>query len=250
MDGFEALGELIGGAGASGTGSEAYLQGLTGGHKARSAMYDADKSREEARIMRARAIAREALPDAIGGVYTDPRMAALASAVLGSNATADIDQLGDLAVPTALPAYEAAAAAAATGDTAAQNRATALAGGDQYEPFDLDAGGKAVFRPDTGEVAMTALGDLVMDSEAAQAQQRLASAGASSARADATRDRTANPERYRAPPKAGGSGKADDPSSEANMLRQAREAIGAGAKRSDVAKRLRDLGYSNVAEKL
>lgn len=246
-NGFFALGDVLGGGGGGGTGSEAYLQGLRGGYQAQEAMSDAEKAREEARLMRSRNIARESIPDALAQADYLEKLQPLLQAVLLSNNTVDLDQLGDLAVPQAGAAFEAAAAAAATGDTEGQNRQTALAAGKPFEPFELAAGGKAVFNPGSGAVDLTALGDAAFGSEQALAASREASAAASRARRDHTVDTTENPERYRAPPKA------DTPAgapTEAEVLADARAAIAEGGDIEAIRKRLRDRGYTALAEKL
>lgn len=180
--GFQALGELVTSGGRGAGTSDAYLDGLTGGYKAQGAGYQRDKAREEARIMRSRAVARDALPDAVAAFYQDPKFAALAASVLGGNATADLDQLGDLAVPTALPAYEAAAAAAAEGNTTMQNRQMALATGKPFEPYSVAGGGNVVLDAGTGETSLTNLGDVAAMAQRALAGAREAQAGASSGR--------------------------------------------------------------------
>lgn len=244
MEGFAKLGELVGGGGRGGVGSDAYVQGVTAGYKAQSAMFDADKSREEARIARAMAIARESIPEAIAEAEYAENQRALLSAVLQSNRTMSLSQLGDLAVPQAGRAYEAAAEAAGQGNTMEQNRQTALATGKPFEPLDLDAGGKVVFNPATGQVDLTSLGDAALGSERALAGAREASADASRSRADLV-DRT-DPNRPRTTP--GGTPSAAQ--TEAAMLQQARDAIAAGADPEAVRKRLQSLGYSNIAGKL
>lgn len=181
-EGFQALGELVGGSGKPAIGSEAYLEGMRGGYKAQGAGYQRDKAREEARIMRSRAVARDALPEALAALYADKRMAAAAAATLGAAATPDFDQLGDLAVPTALPAYEAAAAAAAEGNTTMQNRQTALATGKPFEPYSVAGGGNVVLDAGTGETSLTNLGDVAAMAQRALAGAREAQAGASSGR--------------------------------------------------------------------
>lgn len=248
-DGIARLGEYIGGGGQS-TSSNAYLQGLTGGYKAQSAMHDADKSREEARIMRARAIARDSLPDALETAGYQENMRPLLAAVLGSNQTMDLDQLGKYAVVEAAPAFAAAAQAVGSGDIAEYNDQMALASGRERKPYTLDAGGRAVFRGDTGEVEFTPLGDAAVESEAALELARQAHARASDASAGASRslgslrDRT-DPNRPRT-----GAGKTENPTSESAVLAQARDAIARGADKKAVIERLRARGYSNLAERL
>lgn len=246
-DGFFKLGELVGGGKGGGTDSPAYIEGMRSGYQAQTAQSQSEKARDEARIMRSRVIAREAIPDAVAQAeYAENQRALLANVLLANN-TLDLDQLGKLAVPQAGPAYQAAAEAAGAGNTDLQNRQTALATGKPYEPFKVQAGGDVLLNAGTGEHELTALGDAALEATNALAGSRNASAGASRAREENTRDRTANPDRYRAPPKAG---KADDPNSEANVLAQARAAIAAGADPEAVRKRMRERGYSNVADKL
>lgn len=246
MDGFAKLGELITGGGGSGNGSQAYVGGYTEGQKARGAMYDADKSREEARIARAMAIARESIPDAVAQAEYAENQRALVAATLMASPTVDLRRLGALAVPQAGAAYQAAATAAGEGDAMEQNRQTALATGKPFEPYEDAAGGKAVLNPATGDIELTALGDAALGSQQALTTAREASAAASQSRADLTA-RT-DPNRPRS--SGGGAAKPEDPTSEKAVLAQAREAIAAGADPEAVRKRMRSMGYSNIADKL
>lgn len=179
--GFQALGELVTGGGGGGT-SDAYLDGLTGGYNAQRAGYQRDKSREEARIMRSRAVAREAIPEALATAGYQENLRPLLGAVLGSNATMDIDQLGKYAVVEAGPAYTAASEAAAQGDTATQNRQTALAQGKSYEPYSVTGGGDILLDAGTGDTRVTDLGRVAMEATEALAAARQAQAGASQGR--------------------------------------------------------------------
>lgn len=186
--GFQALGQLIGGGRGNDNTSDAYIDGMKGGYQVQEAGFKRDKTREEARRARSIAIAREALPDAVLKAYGE-EAGPLAAAVLGSNNTVDLDQLGDLAVPGSLQAFQAGAAKLRDGNAAGYNDELAIATGKERTPYTLGAGGKATIREDTGEVVLTDLGDAALVSENAQALARQASAAAAKGRervADAT----------------------------------------------------------------
>lgn len=178
FSGVRDLGALVGAGSTPAFGSDAYLDGLTGGYQAQDAGYKRDRSREEARISRSIAIAREALPDAVRALYPDQTMGDAAAAILGGNRTASLTQLGPVARPGAYEALQAAIDAATAGNTDVQNRQTALAAGKPYEPFESAAGGDMILNPGTGDYQITDLGraDLV-------ATQARAGASAASGRA-------------------------------------------------------------------
>lgn len=185
-NGFRALGEVLGGSGAPAQGSEAYMDGMMGGYKVQSAGFGRDKAREEARIARSKAVARDALGDAARAFYKDPELGDLAAALFGSANTPSANQLGKMQVPTALPAFEAAAEAADLGNVAAQNQQTALATGKPYEPYSVAGGGDILLNAGTGETQLTDLGQAVKLAQDALAGSRQASGAASRARADLT----------------------------------------------------------------
>lgn len=235
--GFKALGEVIGGSGAPAQGSDAYLAGLTGGYRAQTAGSQRDRAREEARIARMMATAREAIPDALQTAGYQQNMQPLLGALLQGNRTMNLNQLGDYAVVEAGPAFTAAAEAAAQGDTATQNRQMALARGQQYEPFSVAGGGDVLLNAGTGDVQLTDLGQAAVAAQEALAGARQASAAASEARADLTQ-RT-DPNRTRT-----------TTSVEDTELAQAREAVQAGADPKMVADMLRKRGFPAAARKL
>lgn len=183
-NGVRDLGALVGGAGAPAFGSEAYIDGLTGGYDAQRAGFQRDKSREDARVARSMAIAREALPDAVRALYPDPTVGNAAAAILGGNSTADLDQLGPLARPGAFEALNAAIAAAGTGDTDEQNRQTALATGKPFEPYSQAGGGNVIYNSGTGESQITDLGAAELLADQARAGASAASGRSSEALAD------------------------------------------------------------------
>lgn len=191
-DGFAGLGELVAGLGRGPDNtSDAYLSGLQQGYTTQRAGYLRDESREEARIARARAVAFDALPEAVRTAGYDPRFAPLATAVLQANQTVDLNRLGDMAVPGAAGAFYAGAEKLRAGDVPGYNDELAIATGKERKPYALGAGGDLVYRADTGETALTDLGDAAVDSERALALAREASAAAAAARArasDATAD--------------------------------------------------------------
>lgn len=235
--GFKALGEVIGGSGAPAQGSDAYLSGLTGGYRAQQAGYGRDKAREDARIARLMATAREAIPEALQGAGYQENMQPLLSAILQGNRTMNLNQLGDYAVVEAGPAFTASAEAAQAGNTEAQNRQMALARGQQYEPYSVAGGGDVLLNAGTGDTKLTDLGQAAVLAQEALAGARQASAAASEARADLT-SRT-DPNRSRA-----------TTSAENTELEQAREAVQAGADPKMVAEMLRKRGFPAAARKL
>lgn len=181
FSGVRDLGALVGAGREPAFGSEAYIDGLKGGYEAQNAGYTRDKSREEARIARSMAIAREALPDAVRALYPDPVMGNAAAAILGGNRTADLDQLGPVARPGAFEALQAAIDAATAGNNDEQNRQTALATGKPYEPFESAAGGDMILHPGTGKYEITDLGS----AELLATEARAAASAASGRSADA-----------------------------------------------------------------
>lgn len=111
-----------------------YYKTLTQGAQAQNAMQEARTNRAKALIEESMLSSRQALPAAVGGVYTDPKQAALASAALGSNSTVNLRDLGALQNPNAVPALGQAATDMAAGNFAGYNQQTALASGKPYEP--------------------------------------------------------------------------------------------------------------------
>lgn len=185
FNGFRDLGALITGGGQPAEGSDAYLDGLKGGYDAQRSGFQRDKSREEARRARAMAIAREAIPDAIKTAGYQEGMQPLLSAILQSNSTMDMDQLGQYQRVEAGPAFTAAATALRDGDTAGYNDELAIATGKERNPYSVVAGGDLVMREDTGDVELTDLGRADLVATEAMAGARQAQAAASQGRARA-----------------------------------------------------------------
>lgn len=181
LEGFAKLGNVVAGAGQGpDTTSDAYLSTLGQAYRVQGAGASRDKARSEARIAQLRAIAREGLGEqAVEAGYTP-----FQATVLQSNSTVDLDQLGKTQLPGSVENLRLGEEALLEGNTAAYNDRRALALGLEREPFELAAGGKAVFRPETGTVNLTDLGLEELGAIAALATARKASAGASNARAD------------------------------------------------------------------
>lgn len=189
--GFSALGELVGGGQGGGT-SDAYIDGMRTGYDTQRAGYSMDKARDEARISASMAMARESLPQ----FMADEGYRPVDSAVMGSNRTVSFTQLADFARPQTAGALEAADAALTDGNLPGYNARMAQARGKEYAPYSLAGGGSAVFRADTGDADMTALGESKVITEQLRAVAQEASAAASQGRAKAAeslagvRDRT------------------------------------------------------------
>lgn len=211
MQGWADLGALIaGGMGDRGP-SDAYMGGLQEGYQARRAQYSADEAREKARIARLRAMAREAIPEALATAEYDERMRPLLAAVLQGNQTMDLGQLDEFKRPGTVAALDLAAAAMGEGNIADYNAQMALAQGREYNPYTIASGGKAVLRKDTGDLTLTDLGETALDAAAALAEQRRAAGAAATTRAEAAAERDRRPPAERKakaaeapkPPKAG-----------------------------------------------
>lgn len=175
--GFAALGDLVTG-GASREAEANYPKYLKESADGYSAL-------DKAAIIRAQRIARDNLPAAVrasGVAHPDLATSILSMATGQPNLGTLTDGLGDLADQEmdrqALEALQA-------GDLARAQRLSAVKT-DKILPT-LGAGGKAVFTPVTGDVAMTPLGDAAIDADEALAAQRHASAGAADARAERSR---------------------------------------------------------------
>lgn len=230
-EGYAALGEMLTGGGQSdGT---AYVDALRQGSQARREGFSADKAFEEARIARMMANARESIPSGLGTAEYDPKLAPLLGAVLQSNQTMNLGQLGQYERPGAGQAFADAEAAMRAGNLGEANALNAAGLGEAYEPFSAVAGGKAVLRGDTGEIALTDLGDASVAAESALAGSRNAAAEAALIRANK-------------PPAA----KPAESSGRAAALKQAKAAIARGADRAKVAARLAELGYPDAEGEL
>jgi hypothetical protein len=178
LEGFAKLGSVVAGAGGEG----AYEDQLRTAFRVQTDQAKRDKARSDARIMHLREVARTGLEKrGQEAGYTPFQLA-----VLGSNATVDLDQLGKTQLPNAVANLALGQDALERGDVAGYNDRLAIATGREREPFSLAAGGKAAFRTDTGELELTPLGEAALRAEAALEVSRGASADASRARADAT----------------------------------------------------------------
>ncbi len=173
-EGYAALGELLGG-GAQPDGT-AYAQAKRVGYQANEAGFSADKAFEEARIARMMANARESLPAALTTANYAPELVPLLGAVVQASQTPDLRRLGNFQMPNAGADLALAREALADKDLGGYNERLASALGEAIEPYSAVAGGKAVMRADTGEIAMTDLGEASMAAEQALAGQRQAAA--------------------------------------------------------------------------
>lgn len=131
------LGQAVFGGKSSG---DAYDQSFSQAAKAQGAMQEARRQRALALIAESRVDARSSLPAALGGVYTDPAQAALGQAVLLSNDSVNLGNLGKLEAPGSSAAYNQASSDMNSGDTVGYNQQAALATGRNYEPVRLTGG--------------------------------------------------------------------------------------------------------------
>jgi hypothetical protein len=229
-EGYAALGDML--AGGAQPDGMAYAEGAYAGNRAKREGFNADEAFEKARIARMMAEARSSLPDAMVGAGFDPKLTPYLGALLQGNQTMNAGQLGMLELPQAGAAFAGAEDAVLAGKLGEANALTQFAQGKVYDPYEAVGGGKAVLRADTGDLALTGLGEASVGAEAALAGAREASADASRARAETTR----NP-----PPKAAPADKARD-----TALTQAAK----GADRAKVVARLAELGYADAEGEL
>ena len=174
-DGWSELGAVLGGGLPDG--SQAYADQLRRHGLAADAMW-------QARQERAKALFRESLPDALGGIY-GPEEAALAAAILGSAPTPNLRNLGAFEDPAAKALFAEREDAFNKQDFKRMNAATAVLSDKQYEPLTLGGGGKVVADLVTGDTTLTPLGQGAQGAEGALADQRQASGEASLIRANA-----------------------------------------------------------------
>jgi hypothetical protein len=238
-DGFNALGRELGAAIGGGGDTAAYDKALRGAYQAEDALQQARRSRSLALIDAARQTARGGItPDlvqrALGGDVG--AQAELGAAALGSNQTVNLGQLGDYQQPR----YGEAQNIRFEGllgdnpDPARANRATAYVEGEDYQPTRVLGG---AFVPD----AMAP-----DDIRAIPTPQTLANIEATERRADAAVARS-----NRAPAARGGGDKPPTTAqAEAAVLAQARDAIAKGADPAQVKARMKQRGYTKLADKL
>lgn len=231
-EGYAALGDLLGG----GADQRAELNGAKYRSASADAAYKFNQAAEErskALIAAARLASRQALPDAVNGVYTDPKQAALLNAVLGSNETINMSQTGKFQTPGYTALVQEQQDALAKGDFKRMNAVTSVLGDKQFEPV-ITKGGAFIENGAT-------LGDL----DAIPTPTSLATIEQKEAQGKAALIRANKPPAARSShsrPSAAGD--------EAAILEQARAALAKGAKKSAVKKRLEDRGYSKLAARL
>lgn len=181
-EGFAALGDVL--FGGPGNRAEAdYPKHYKEAAQANAAGSDALRALERARIERSKRLARDNLAPAIAAHPVLGQNADLATAVLGmasgqpnlGSYTNGLGDLADIELDTQIRSRLEA------GDIAGAQTLSAVKT-DKVLPT-LGAGGKAVFTPVTGDVDITALGDAQLFADDALAQQRLASASVSRAKA-------------------------------------------------------------------
>jgi hypothetical protein len=234
--GFAALGDVLGGGAtrrADARGQEYLGQASDTAYKFNRAAQE----RSDAIIKQSMLDHRQALDTALPGVYTDPKQAALASAVLGSNSTVDMDQLGKFQKPSYRALDAEQQDALGKGDFKRVNAITAVLGDKQFEPV-IEKGGAYIENGatlgDLDAIPTPATAERIdqMHAQTAQGQQRTNAAVAKSNRAPAPR------------------GHSSAPNEETAILDQARERIAKGADPAKVASYLRGKGYPGVAKKI
>lgn len=185
-EGYAALGDML--AGGAQPDGMAYAEGAYAGNRAKREGFNADEAYEKARIARMMAEARSSLPDAMVGAGFDPKLTPYLGALLQGNQTMNAGQLGMLELPQAGAAFAGAEDAVLAGKLGEANALTQFAQGKVYDPYEAVGGGAGVLRADTGDFALTELGKAKEVAEGALAGARGASADASRARAETTRN--------------------------------------------------------------
>lgn len=235
-EGYAAIGDILGGGAQHRADANAnrYL-----GDAASTAYKwnEAAKSRSDAIIRASQLTSRQALPGALGGIYTDPKEAALANAVLGSNDTINMGQLGDFQTPGHAALVQEQQDALGKGDFKRMNAVTAVLGDKQFEPV-IAKGGAYIENGAT-------LGDL----DAIPTPEAAERINAIQAHTQQGQQRTDAAVRHsdRAPASHASTHHASVTEDETAILEQARAAIAKGADKGAVKKRLEDRGYSKVA---
>lgn len=239
-----SIGQVAGSLLPSGQ-SEHYADGLQQGYTIQRAMEDAARARNLRLITDNRVASREKLPAALGAVYTDPAQLALAEAVLGSNESINLGNLGKFQNPAAREAFQAAAGLLGdelgTEEVALANRAQDLLAGRTHQPTVIQAG---TVRPSGYVLGDEALGGIEVTPQAA------AQIASSAGRLAIAQRRAAEG----AGGRGGGGGKpAKAPTAaqvDADVLAEARRAVAAGADIAKVRARLVERGYPKVADAL
>jgi len=238
-DGFNALGRELGSAIGGGGDTATYDKTLRGAYQTEDALQQARRARSLALIDAARNTARGGItPDLVGRALGGDvgAQAELGAAALGSNQTVNLGQLGKYQQPHYGEAQNIRfeGLLGDTPDVAEANRATAFVEGKDYQPTRVLGG---AYVPD----AMTI--DAV---DAVPTPQTLANIESIERRADASVRRADRaPARAERPDKPPTTAQA-----EADVLRQARAAIAAGADPAAVKARMKKSGYTKLADKL
>lgn len=248
MDGFAALGDVIGG-GPQQRAAGAYTDQLKGHGQAADAMW-------QARDARARAIAREGIRadvvrEAMAG--NADAQAALGAAALGTAASPNLSSitggLGDFADMQIASERRAALEA---GDVPRYNRLTAFETKKDYQPMQIEGGVAYADGTDLADAVFTPLPQTQaqIESSRAQAERTRANIGNDAARTQAAVDKANRP-----PAPRGGGATGDKPrtakQAEDFYLEQARQLIADKRLSVEEAKqRLKNAGYSKAADRL
>lgn len=238
-EGYAALGDILGG----GATTRARANGQKYLGQASDTAYKfnrASQERAKAIIAGMQQTSREGLPAALAGVYTDPKEAALAQAILGSAATPNMHNLDNFERPgyTALNAEQQDALG--KGDFRRVNAITAVLGDKQFEPV-IEKGGAYIANGatlgDLDAIPTPATAERIdqMHAQTAQGQQRT----------NAYVDKAHNP-----PARSHAAPHASAAADEAEVLAQARARIKSPDDARKVAEYLKAKGYPNVAKKL
>lgn len=187
------LGQLIFGKPDDG---EAYYKGQALGAQVQANMATAEDRMAAARKARAEAIFQDQInanhaqitPENMVRAHYSADQAPLLTAILGSNKSPSIDQLGVMAIPQAGQAFADAADATRLGDMTTANRQLALASGKPLETTAISDGmAYNKYAATDQPMNITALGDAAIDLRHAQAGASRASAANSYASAAKTR---------------------------------------------------------------
>jgi hypothetical protein len=175
-DGWTELGAGL--AGGWGDGREAFVKQMKLHGEAGEALAKAARARSMA--MAHANITPEAMQALMtGGDGQYGTMAAIAAA----SANPDLRRLGDFQRPQYAALELERQEAMRSGNFKRMNAITSVLGDDPHKPYDVEAAGKLVFDPVTGETVTTPLGQSAMSVDAARVRRADASAGASNARA-------------------------------------------------------------------
>lgn len=231
-EGFAALGDmLLGGADArAADNANTYRKQA---FNAADAFWEAKQRRARALIDEARLGARTTglTPDALAAAGYDPKMVPVLAGVLGAAETPDMRRLGDFADPADQLLDKERREALEAGDVPRYNRVTALQQDKDYQPVRTLGGAYIADGVNLGDLDAVPTPESLSRIEENEAQARAALIRANK-------------------PPAARASKPSATSAEADVLAQARAAIGQGAPKAAVQQRLRERGYSKLADRL